>query len=419
MHAPKVMAAASFSRWTTILLVNVGLFAAFLGAAELAMRFAYPCDPAKNSWHWRFVPGIGEIYESNSLVRHSNRFDYCVEQRANGLGFLDRDPPVWEAVKDKLRVAIVGDSVVEATQVPLADKVQIELEKLLGAGGTDAYVSAYGISGLGQVQELALFKKFGLALHPQVVVLVVVGNDLKNNSWLLEAISAGFSPDTPYDVEIQPPDWHIIYPVPIADVKRLPKPPRSAPVPSWSDWLWGHSALYAFALHHAAYQWPMIHGLIGGRAPDDPTLFWIDYLSRDPALAPLLAGWPRDGAPIGKIFEYPDRPLAFDFAIRATEYVMDEWVALAAREHFRLIALMRNDFDEVPGQASAWRHILAERNIPTIWHADFLRSRGYDQDSSHFRRDGHWSPLGHRWAAEAIADSLKSAPAAAGLHGRP
>jgi hypothetical protein len=86
------MAGTSFRRWTTVLLVNGGLFGAFLGTAELAMRAAYPCDPANNSWQWRFVPGIGQVYESNSFVRHTNRFDYCVEQRANGLSLMSLLP---------------------------------------------------------------------------------------------------------------------------------------------------------------------------------------------------------------------------------------------------------------------------------------------------------------------------------------
>src|SRR5262249_50151109 len=156
------------------------------------------------SWHWSFVSGLGNIYVANDLVRQTNKFDFCVEQRSNSLGFVDQEPPTWDEIKDRPRVAIVGDSLVEATQVKPSDKMQHWLSQDLAASGIDASVVAWGISGFGQVQELELLKRYGLSLHPDVVVLVIVGNDIKNNSWLLQAIEDGAEPDTPYNVEIRP-----------------------------------------------------------------------------------------------------------------------------------------------------------------------------------------------------------------------
>jgi hypothetical protein len=405
------------ARWVVIALINLGLLAVMLLVAEVAMQKAFPCDMSGDSWHWSFVPGIGNVYVANDIVRQTKKFDnFCVEQRSNSLGFLDHEPPTWDEIKDKPRIAVVGDSLIEATQVKQSDKMQQWLAKDLAAAGIDASVVAWGISGFGQVQELELLKRYGLSLHPNVVVLVIVGNDIKNNSWLLQAVQDGVEPDTPYNVEIRPVPltapraWETIAPLPIAEVKKLPEKPRQQ-MPAWAQWLNEHSALYGYVLHMANYNYPRVYALLGGVVDEDRIQNRVRYLSRDPDLAPLLAGWPTGEDwkydAISWTFEHLPHSRAFDLAVQATEHSMDQWVDLARREHFRIVALMLQEFDDMPWQAAQWRRILAERGIAAIWHGDFMRSHGYDPTAAHFARDPHWSPLGHRWAAEAVADFLK------------
>jgi hypothetical protein len=399
-----------------VALINLGLLAIMLLVVEIAMRKAFPCEVSDNLWHWSFVPGIGNVYVANDVVRQTNKFDFCVEQHSNSLGFVDQEPPVWDEIKDRPRIAIVGDSLVEATQVEPSDKMQHWLSKDLAASGIHASVVAWGISGFGQVQELELLKHYALSLHPDVVVLVIVGNDIKNNSWLLQAVEDGVEPDTPYNVEIRPiplaapREWETIAPLPIAQVTRLPEKPRPRP-PAWAEWLRNHSVLYAYALHMANYNYPRVYGLLGGVVDGDRIQNRVRYLSRNPELAPLLAGWPTGEDwkydPISWTFEHLPHPRAFDLAVQATEHSMDQWVDLARREHFRIVALMLQEFDDMPWQAAQWRRILGERKIAAIWHGDFIRSRGHDPRAAHFPRERHWSPLGHRWAAEAVADFLK------------
>jgi lysophospholipase L1-like esterase len=386
-----------------IVLVNVGVLAVLLAGAEVFLRVVYPCDLSSRSLHWWFVPGVGNVQEPHSLVRDTNRFDFCVEQRANSLGFLDAEPPPWDAVKDKLRIALVGDSFVEAVQVAPSEKVQQVLAQDLAAAGIDASVVAWGSSGFGTVQELALFKRFGLSLHPNVVVLVIVHNDLKNNSWLLQALFDGVFPDTPFNVEIRPASeahaWTTIDPMPIRQVVHLPHPPDPSP-PGWAQWLMDHSTLYAYGLHLASWNHPRIQALLMGMQPFNPLPDRIRYFSGDPQFAPLLAGWPL-GEEIDDAFERRPWSPVLDLAVTATEHVMDQWVDLARREHFKIIALLTGGFNHMPAKAEIWRRILEERSIPAIWF-DFA----HEDSSWHFLRDGHWNAQGHRWAARLIADFL-------------
>jgi hypothetical protein len=190
--------------------------------------------------------------------------------------------------------------------------------------------------------------------------------------------------------------------VPFGQIIHLPAPAAQA-TPAWRGWLTANSVLYGFLVYLADYNWPRARYLLTGVDRASPTISRVEHLSRDPALAPLLVDWPRDPKFVDAMSNIPDlerRPPAFDLAIRATEHVMDQWSALARREGFKLVALIRSDFDELPAQARMWRRILDERGIATIWYSDL-----YDGSRSHFLRDGHWNAQGHRWAAEAVAQS--------------
>lgn len=90
-----------------------------------------------------------------------------------------------------LRVAVLGDSFVEAVQVP-AEKtfprvMERELAACKGLGGKEAQVLNFGVSGYGTAQELLTFRHLARRFKPDLVVLAVMwGNDIRNNSKALE-----------------------------------------------------------------------------------------------------------------------------------------------------------------------------------------------------------------------------------------
>ena len=56
------------------------------------------------------------------------------------------------------------------------------------------------------------------------------------------------------------------------------------------------------------------------------------------------------------------------------------------------------------------RELAAERDIPVIDQMVHILDRGGDPDDVHFANDGHWSPQGHQWAAEALLEWMASNP---------
>ena len=149
---------------------------------------------------WRpahFAPGVGLLQEPGQTKRLRNGLGAYVETRANSLGFLDREPPEPKRAAQSCHIAIIGDSFVEASQVPIADKFQVRLESLAAQAlpRMNVTTSAFGVPGTGTVSQLPLWDEYARGLAPKVLVLVFVPNDFPNNSKLLMSLDLGSDPD--------------------------------------------------------------------------------------------------------------------------------------------------------------------------------------------------------------------------------
>ena len=105
-------------------------------------------------------------------------------------------------------------------------------------------------------------------------------------------------------------------------------------------------------------------------------------------------------------------PRAFEEAVQLTSCSFAEWKRLAAEGGLPLVAVvvaaMRGyqPAIEQNGQFQRIFRILEELNIPLLdLYPEFIK-RGNMADA-HFKFDGHWTPTGHKWAAEAIFEYLK------------
>ena len=125
------------------------------------------------SMSYRVVPGIGLLFNPNTEVRHTNGLDFWTRSRTNSLGFIDREPPSPKRASETCHIAVIGDSFVEARQVPIADKLQVRLEEL--ASRTLPHlritVSAFGRGATGQVQQLAYYDEYARHLRPKLSAL--------------------------------------------------------------------------------------------------------------------------------------------------------------------------------------------------------------------------------------------------------
>jgi hypothetical protein len=126
------------------------------------------------------IPGVELVYTDEGFSH----------VRINSAGFRDDE---WEVKKpgNTLRVAILGDSYVEALQVEeeerFAEIAQRELNAPGAAGGRKVEVMSFGVSGYGTAQELMTLRHHVWQYSPDLVVLAITPtNDVRNNLKALE-----------------------------------------------------------------------------------------------------------------------------------------------------------------------------------------------------------------------------------------
>ena len=132
-------------------------------------------------------PILGARLIPNSTGRW-RKVCFDVPIRISSQGLRDVEHPVEKPLGTR-RVAVLGDSLVEALQVPLEQTFPRRLEGILNASGMapKAEVINFGVSGYGTDQMYLSLKTRAAGYRPDVVVLVfTIGNDVRNNSPALE-----------------------------------------------------------------------------------------------------------------------------------------------------------------------------------------------------------------------------------------
>jgi lysophospholipase L1-like esterase len=137
--------------------------------------------------HYRSAPfrmydsTLGLTLIPNLDVIHS-RGCFAGEVRTNRWGMRDRDRSLSKD-PGELRIALMGDSIVEGVHVKPDQVMNIQLEKLLASQGfSNAEVLNFGLGSIGTTQEYLMYKDRVRQFHPDLVVLMFSDNDVMNNS---------------------------------------------------------------------------------------------------------------------------------------------------------------------------------------------------------------------------------------------
>ena len=343
-------------------LLGVGLL-----GADLYLRYAGMFPVSHSRFPSMFVDKVGFLFKPGDTVRQTNGLDFWVSEKVNSLGFIDREP-VLPKPPDTFRILLVGDGFVEAAQVPIAQKLQTLLAADLNRRFADRKFDAValGFSGTGQANQLP-FHERNRDLKPDLVILLFASNDFANNSPVLESLRHGWHPD------------HL----PRLFMRARPgQPCERLPIdPAW--------------------QKSLLPGDLAAR---------VDQLRAiSPGFDDGLGSWKPAGR--GKkptdilqdIFLGPGPlPPAFEAAVASTKCAFIEWQKLAEQDGARLLVASVNS---VAGQIDRLKGIAGELELPLIdLHQEFVKH--HDPALAQFRNDAHWSPNGHRWAADAIVKYL-------------
>lgn len=392
-------------------------------AADVGEGYLRTTQPFLSSnWPARFDPRFGCTFIPGPTLRLTNHIGFWAVNLAHSLGFLDRQPPKSLYPKaGTCRVALIGDSFVEAAQVPIGKKVQVRLDKIAKKNDDDPKLQtmAFGFSGTGQVNQLPFYDVFARRYHPNLVVLVVVDNDFANNSSVLESVRNGWDPVYPprlfykrdangtiSDVSIDP-NW---------EEKLFPRR-RVA-----QDWLTslhrtllGHSYFYNWLFARTQLGFPRIARWIDG-AP-----FWTQvYARREREVEQHwgkrfdLSGWafPNEWDMEEMFFAQHLAPV-FQKSLKYTGHAFDHYLERSARDgvhililadksrhlpnvrHFKIARpkiFAKNPLSKTC-QIDRLKSLARPRHIPRIDFYAYIKSIHKGPRLASYAHNGHWSPL--------------------------
>ena len=365
----------------------------------------------------RFEPGVGLLYEPGAEARWTHYGEFWVAQRANRWGFLDREPPPPEQAAQTCHIAIIGDSYVEAREVPVADKFHVRLEELAARAlpRLNIATSAYGLGATGQINQLPFYDEYARSLHPKLVVLVFARNDFMDNHNLGMAIFQGWDPDSaPYVVAEKTETGALALRSPDPAWRMLPissGPPEEGL--RMLHWLRRATGRVPDAeLPYAT--WPRLRAKLLAQDPRYQSVIEA-YLSRVPE-----SSW-AEGAKLLRLLEDPTLPL-FKEAVEFTAFGLDEFQRRVADGGASLWLLLVSSRKAGLGDASDPFRVIVEglaeaRGIPVVSQRDYIIRQGRNPRDGDFPLDGHWNSTGHQWAAEALLERLRQRPEVCGANG--
>ena len=386
--------------------------------------------PFKHShWSTAFVPEVGFLLRPDTEVRWTNGFDFWTLSRSNSLGFLDREPPNPERAAASCHIAVIGDSFVAARHVPIADKLQVRLERLAARElpHLDVTTSAFGMPNIGQVSQLPFYDEYAQRLRPKLVVLVFVPNDYMDNFPLWASLRDGWDPEhPPHAFAARAKDGGLRLHPPDPDFRQFMLPHRADPAakPQQAPL----SKRVSQALLRRSHFWWWLHRKHSLLFPPSGTRLqvhrvgWDELSRRHPAHAPLL-DWRRAAADAHILrprFANEAIPFFFELlaegsdspflkeALAHTAFGLDEFRKRTERDGAALAVLAIHQMGDFGGGAFARLNAMAEeRGVPIIDQATFIRLQGAELREAEWAHNSHWSPAGHQWAAEALLEYLR------------
>ena len=406
-------------RWRRMLRVaawNLGLLAAGLAlvvvAAELWLRATRPFAGRLAPMH--FVPDVGHVRKPDAEIRRTNHADFWTVSRTNRLGFADREPIDPARAAAGCHVVAIGDSFVEALEVPIADKFHVRLETLARRElpDLDVTTSAFGNGGFAPVNELAFYDEYARHLHPRLVVLVFTVNDLWDNHSLLRGLGSGWDPDRlPFVSARRGADGAFIL------LPPDPEPVRFrglVPAGSMSWTLRAHVLLGRYEARWYVAAW-LRHRIRTWRGPKawshDLRVAMAKSLRRRPHHAAHLDDLSRAYDIWSEAVRAEEPAPVFKEALALAAFTLDRFLERAERDGVRLVILATHALGGRGDPAFDRLHAMAAvRGIPVIGQHEWIVGRGGEVRDAHWPRDGHWSPAGHRWAAEAVLEHLRRNP---------
>jgi lysophospholipase L1-like esterase len=307
---------------------------------------------------WRLRDEIAAPYRINEQGWNSGSGDYVQKRRGH-----------------RTRIAVIGDSFVEALQVASTDSFAERLGHALNESGATTDVYRFGMSGAPLSQYVHMAEREVAPYRPDWIVVNVVHNDFDESYRFVQGrYTSSFMKFR------------------VADGKVVGELPPTPWKPTWVETL-RRTATARFFL----YRWQVRPQVI------------VDLF------LPRQAGNEKIAANVGiTAILAQQREVA-----AVTDHAVARLAAIAAGVDARLLLVMNGDLEAIyrgdtASPALTLNRVLAEaakrHNVPLIdMHPIFTAHWAANHRHFNFEADGHWNELGHSIAATAIAAHIRQA----------
>lgn len=378
-----------------------GILALILGlllagaVAEFACRRVLPVKSVR----YHHDSEIGSTLAPNARMRwvEPGVFDNWVLTNSQGFHDIEHAQAKPPGV---FRVVVLGDSFMEAVQLPLEQNFSRQLEARLREAGwpgdnRTVEVVNLGLSGRGPPQHYSILQHRGLALDPDLVIMAVLPvNDFQDSSPELSG-STAFKVFYSLDGQGRP--------------TRLP-----AAAPSW--WSPRRLLQYSSAAHYFVYLWYNRQTLL-------PWLRPAPQVAPPPASGPVPAAPAKPPVPEAMRIYLAEPPPAWVEAYRLGLGMIAAARDLAREHGAEFLAFVipnqtvveggvqqdNNTYDQPVDYTLPPRRVMEHCAATGLRCLDltpaFEARRG--GEAFYLPRDGHFSAAGHALAAAEVADSLK------------
>lgn len=194
----------------TFFTVTIPAMGIFLLILEVGVRVLLPVSDVPVT---TFKSGIGNHYLPDQQGRFIKGIDSEINAqfRINSAGWNSPHEYTIEAIDDVFRIAVIGDSYVEALQVDYDQSFPYLLEKSLNKSGKCQFeVLSFGHSGANLMQYLSVLKHAVVYYNPDLVVFNLVHNDFQESlegysridNWSVNMLGNSFQPVSPTPSEM-------------------------------------------------------------------------------------------------------------------------------------------------------------------------------------------------------------------------
>lgn len=371
---------------------------------ELYVRYCLGFNK-NTSWPMQVDSRIGCYFLPHKELTHSNYMDYCTTELTNSLGFLDREYSK-EDLNEKIKIAFIGDSFVEAVQVNNNNKSHVVLEKLLNKNGEKYKTFAFGYSGTGQVNQFMYYQYVAKQFHPDAVVLVFVSNDFSNNSYIMESIRSGYDPEHhPRATLIKNAD-EFVFMNPDVDYYKFiidKKPLRNNII----NFIYRNSMLYRYIMRHLQVKFKFSYGYITGIFSLTTVNDRLLLLKKNEKYSDLLLQ--EDYMDINTLdsrFNEKHLTPLFEDAVNKTDFIFSKWKKASIDDNFKLVVLLTHSASfycrENSPALDRIVNILNKYDIPYYNQCEYIKDKNILPADLNWKHDGHWNILGHETAARTL-----------------